>query len=310
MSASDLGLRHFAALVAIHEEGSYRRAAARLGYSQAAITSQIAAMEAALGVLVLHRPGGPRPAVLTAEGAEVLHVARGLLAAAGQLDQRIAALRAGTRGRLAIGTFQAVSARLLPAVLGELRVARPDIDVSVLESTDNDELIHALRRSRIDVSFLVGPVEAPELTVHEVVRDPFVAVVPVDDPAREMLSIRQLGERPLVGHDQCACHALAEQGFEAAGIQPTYAFRSNDNAAVQAMVRAGLGTAVMPALSVDAHDPGVRLLPIEPALPSRSILLAHVREQPPPTALEFLARTRTVAAGLDPLGASTPVVRD
>lgn len=302
MSAADLGLRHFAALVAIHEEGSYRRAAARLGYSQAAITSQIAAMETALGVSVLHRPGGPRPAVLTAEGAQVLEVARDLLASVEQLDLRIAALRAGGWGRLAIGTFQAVSARLLPAVLGELRVDRPEVEVSVLESTDNDELIRALRSARIDVTFLVGPVDAPGLTVHEVVRDPFVAVVPVDDSARGALPIRDLGKRALVGHDQCACHALAEQGFAAAGVRPTFAFRSNDNAAVQAMVRAGIGTAVMPALSVDAKDPGVRLLPIEPALPSRSILLAHAQDDPPPTAVDFVARTRTVTAQLDSLG--------
>lgn len=302
MSAADLSLRHLAALVAIHEEGSYRGAAARLGFSQAAVTSQIATLEKALGVAVLHRPGGPRPAVLTVVGREVLDVARDLLATADLLDLRIASLRDGSWGRLAIGTFQSVSARLLPAVLGELRGERPEVEVSVLESNDNDVLVRALRSARLDVSFLVGPVDAPGLTVREIVRDPFVAVVPVDDPAQGALSIRDLGGRPLVGHDGCACHELAEQGFAAAGVHPSYAFRSIDNAAAQAMVRAGIGTAVMPALSVNPQDPGVRLLAIEPALPSRSILLAHVRDRPPPTALEFVARTREAAARLELFG--------
>lgn len=302
MSAADLSLRHLAALVAIHEEGSYRGAAARLGFSQAAVTSQIATLEKILGADVLHRPGGPRPAVLTAVGHEVLDVAHDLLAAADLLDLRIASLRDGSWGRLAIGTFQSVSARLLPAVLGELRGDRPEVEVSVLESNDNDVLLRALRSGRLDVSFLVGPVDAPGLTVREVVRDPFVAVVPVDEPAQEALSIRDLGGRPLIGHDGCACHELAEQGFAAAGVHPSFAFRSNDNAAVQAMVRAGIGTAVMPALSVDPRDPGTRLLAIEPALPSRSILLAHVRDRPQPTAVDFLERTRRAAARLDLLG--------
>jgi DNA-binding transcriptional LysR family regulator len=302
MSAGDLSLRHLAALVAVHEEGSHRRAAARLGFSQAAVTSQVAALEKSLGAAVLHHPGGPRPAVLTAVGLEVLAVARDVLAAAEQLDLRIAALQDGRWGRLSIGTFQSVSARLLPAVLGELRGERPDVEVTVLESTDNDVLLRGVRTARLDVSFLVGPVDAPDLIVREVVRDPFVAVVPVDDPARTRLSIRELGERPLVGHDACACHDLAEQGFAAAGVRPSFAFRSNDNAAVQAMVRAGLGTAVMPALSVNPEDPGVRLLAIEPALPTRSILLAHAQERPPPTAVEFVERTHRAAAGLGLLG--------
>lgn len=302
MSAADLSLRHLAALVAVHEEGSYRAAAERTGFSQAAITSQIAALEKAVGASVLHRPGGPRPAVLTPIGHEVLDVARDLLATADLLDRRIALLRDGSWGRLAIGTFQSVSARLLPAVLGELRGERPQVEVSVLESNDNDVLVRALRSARLDVSFLVGPVEAPGLTVREVVRDPFVAVVPVDDPAHGALSVRDLGERPLIGHDGCACHELAEQGFAAAGVHPTFAFRSNDNAAVQAMVRAGIGTAVMPALSVDPRDPGVRLLAIEPPLPTRSILLAHVQDRPPPTALEFVARAHEAAARLELVG--------
>ena len=298
MAAADLSLRHLAALVAVHEEGSHRAAAARLGFSQAAVTSQIATLEKALGVAVLHRPGGPRPGVLTPVGHEVLEVARDLLATADRLDLRIASLRDGTWGRLAIGTFQSVSARLLPAVLGELRGARPEVEVSVLESTDNDVLVRALRSARLDVSFLVGPVDARGLTVEEVVRDPFVAVVPVEDPARRSLSVQDLGRRPLIGHDGCACHELAEQGFDAAGVHPSFAFRSNDNAAVQAMVRAGIGTAVMPALSVDPHGPGVRLLAIEPALPTRSILLAYVRDRPPPTALDFAARAREAATRL------------
>ncbi|WP_137121921.1 LysR family transcriptional regulator [Segeticoccus rhizosphaerae] len=298
MSASELSLRHLAAVVAIEEEGSYRRAAERLGYSAAAITSQVATLEKALGARVFDRRGGPRAAVLTAAGREVLATAREMLAAADLLDVRVASVREGAWGRLAIGTFQSVSARLLPGILSEVRRERPEVEVSVLESDDNEVLTRALRSSRLDVSFLVGPVESDELVVHEIVRDPFVAMVPVDDPARDVLPISEVARRPVIGHDHCVCHDLAEQGFAAAGIRPSYAFRSNDNAAVQAMVRAGIGTAVMPALSVNMADPGVRVLQIEPALPFRSILLAHLAQGPPPTALDFVTRTRTAVAAL------------
>lgn len=299
MSADQLSLRHFATLVAIHEEGSYRRAAARLGYSQAAITSQVAAMEKALGVAVFDRPGGPRPVTLTPSGRDVLSTAREVMQSAAALDLRLSEIADGQAGRLAVGTFQSVSARLLPAVLQDVRARWPDVRLSVTESDDNDVLAAALHHGRLDATFLVAPVDDRDLDVREILRDPFIAMVPADDPARECLSPADLAARPLIGHDHCVCHELAEQGFRAAGITPSFVFRSNDNVAVQAMVRAGIGTAVMPALSVDAADPAVRLVRIEPSLPMRRILLA-VGPHPTPTASLFddLVTARAEALGL------------
>ena len=299
MPASELSLRHLAALVAIHEEGSYRRAAERLSYSQAAITSQVAALEHALGTRVFDRPGGPRPVTLTAPGREALAAARDMLAAADLLDLRLGSIADGRWGRLAIGTFQSVSAQLLPGILQTIRRERPEVEVSVLESDDNQVLIGALHAARLDASFLVGPVEDPDLAIQEVLRDPFVAIVPRDDPAGETLPVAELASRSLIGHDHCVCHELAERGFAAAGIRPSFVFRSNDNSAVQAMVRAGIGTAVLPALSVDVRDPDVRVLRLDPPLAARSILLAHVAQRPAPTAVAFAAHAARAAADLD-----------
>ena len=72
MSARDLSFRHLLALRAVCEHGSYRRAAEALGYSQAAITQQIAVLERALGASVFDRHPGPRPVTLSAVGREVL----------------------------------------------------------------------------------------------------------------------------------------------------------------------------------------------------------------------------------------------
>ena len=68
-------------------------------------------------------------------------------------------------------------------------------------------------------------------------------------------------------------------------MDPTYVFRTNDNGAVQAMVRAGIGASVMPLLAVDVADPGVRVLRPVPELPLRRIELVWRR-----------GRTRTAAA--------------
>lgn len=295
MAVADLSLRHLQALVAVHEQGSYRRAADHLGYSQAAITQQIAALEKALGMPVFQRHGGPRGVSLTAVGEDALEAARDLLARAGQFEARCAAMRDGTVGRLAIGTFQSVSTRLLPRILADVRSEEPGMRIDIVESDDNDDLIAHLVSGRLDVTFLIGPVVDRRVEMREVCRDPFVAMVSADHDIAGDVDLRDLEGQPLIGHQSCLCHEIVEDGLRAAGVEATFAFRSNDNGAVQAMARAGLGIAVMPLLAVDPADPGVRVLSLRPPLPERQILVALPRRDATPAAARFVGRVIAAA---------------
>ena len=61
-------LRHLAALDALETEGSFGRAAIKLGYTQSAVSQQIATLERIVGEKLVERPGGPRPVALTEAG--------------------------------------------------------------------------------------------------------------------------------------------------------------------------------------------------------------------------------------------------
>ena len=297
MAVADLSLRHLQALVAVHEQGSYRRAAEHLGYSQAAITQQIAALEKSIGLSVFQRHGGPRAVTLTPAGEDALQAARDLLGRAGQFEAKCAALRDGTSGRLAIGTFQSVSTRLLPSVLSGVRADEPGVRIDIIESDDNDTLIAHLLNGRLDVTFLVGPCRDRRVRIEEVCRDPFIAMVGSQHPAAHEMDLADLAAQPLIGHQSCVCHDMVDEGLRKAGVQAEFAFRSNDNGAVQAMARAGLGVAVMPLLAVDPADPGVRILPLRPALPERQILVALPRRDASPVATRFVQRVVPEAEG-------------
>ena len=70
-SMRDLEIRHLEALDAVASTGTFGRAAERLGYTQSAISQQIAALERVMGAPVFDRPGGPRPVELTPLGADI-----------------------------------------------------------------------------------------------------------------------------------------------------------------------------------------------------------------------------------------------
>src|ERR671928_2125249 len=75
-----LELRHLTALKAIAEHGSFGRAARALGYTQSAVSQQIAALERAVGEKLVERPGGPRPVSLTEAGELLVRHADAIVA--------------------------------------------------------------------------------------------------------------------------------------------------------------------------------------------------------------------------------------
>src|SRR5205085_2208607 len=114
---SQLELRHLVALRAVAETGSFGRAAEQLGYTQSAVSQQIAALERAVGAQLVERPGGPRPISITEAGTVLLRHADGIVARLRAAQADLAALSAGDAGTLRVGTYQSVGSRVLPEVI-------------------------------------------------------------------------------------------------------------------------------------------------------------------------------------------------
>ena len=116
--------------------------------------------------------------------------------------------------------------------------------------------------------------------------DEFVVLSPAaDGVVAGPMPLRRLAGAPLIGQHACTCQAVIDHELLLNGVEPKYVFRSNDNSAVQAMVRAGMGHAVMPQLAIDISDPGVvvrRSSPRWPAAPSGSHYRSGERVPPPP----------------------------
>ncbi len=286
MGMNDVEFRHLSALVAVAEEHSFGRAATRLGYTQSAVSQQIAALEKAVGGRLFERPGGPRPVELTPLGGLLLEHAEGLLERMSEADRAIHSFGAGVIGTLSVGTFQSVSVRMLPTILRRFRNERPQVEVKLFETDEQSELEDRLKDGRLDVAFLVDPFDSDTLDVSWLCEDPFVALSPLDEPLYaddKLVDVAVLDNVPLISQYDTACQRLIDDGLRGAGIELNVVFRSGDNSAVQAMVRAGMGHAVMPSLAIDEDDPGVIIRRMDPGIPARTISIAKPlgRDLPP-----------------------------
>jgi DNA-binding transcriptional LysR family regulator len=273
-------LRHFAALQALATEGSFGRAAERLGYTQSAISQQIATLERIVGEKLVERPGGPRPVSLTEAGALLLRHAESIVARLQAAEADLHALRSGEAGMLRVGTFQSVGARLLPEIIRRFTAAWPAVDL-VLEEMDDDEIELALERGGLDVGFVSLPViEAPLETI-ELLRDPYVLVVPGSSPfaGGAQPTLEEIASEPLIGFRYDRPLEPVAAAIHGAGLEPRFAFRSNDNPTVQALVAAGIGNAIMPELTVDVEDRRVVVRELRDAIPPRRIAIARHRDR-------------------------------
>ncbi len=302
MAIRDLDLRHLLALDAVATEGTFARAAERLGYTQSAVSQQIASLERAMGEKVFDRPGGPRAVELTPFGAELLRGGRDLLARVDALVDHLDRFRAGPSGRLTIGTFQSVSSAVLPMVLGRFRLQYPTVEVQLFETDVDEDLEEHLERGQTEVSFVVGEVAPPAESGFEstlLLTDPFVLIARPGQFPPGPVAVDAFADEPLIGQHPNSCQLLNEAGLRLAGLDPSYVFRSNDNGTVAAMVRAGMGVAVMPLLCTEPEDPRTELHPLDPPIPGRQVSIAwRAGRTLSPAAMAFVELTEIVCAEL------------
>jgi molybdate transport repressor ModE-like protein len=270
-------IRHFAALRAVASQGSFGRAAEKLGYTQSAVSQQIATLERIVGERLVERPGGPRPVSLTEAGHLLLRHADSIVARLKAAQADLQALKAGELGTLRVGTFQSVGARVLPEVMRRFTQQWPQIDV-MLEERDDEEIVEVLERGDVDVGFVLLPVGDAPLETHELLRDPYVLVVPAGKEAM-LPTLAAIAEMPLVGFRSGQSMDPVEAAFRAEGLEPRWAFRSDDNQTMQGLVAAGVGYAVVPRLTIDESDPRTSIIELGDLVAPRVIALGRHRDR-------------------------------
>ena len=275
-------LRHLAALQAVAAEGTFGRAAEKLGYTQSAVSQQIATLERIVGERLVERPGGPRPVTMTEAGRILLGHADSIVARLQAAQADLAALSSGEAGTLHVGTFQSVGVKILPEVLRRFRASWPDVTIELSESHRDSELSERVERGELDVAFVQLPLDNPSLETMELLRDDYVLVCSLDSPlgtGRRPPSLAEIAEQPLIGYRTCRTTEMVVDQIRAAGGEPHFVFRSNENGVVQGLAGTGIGVALMPRLAVDENDTSLRIIELGPKIAPRIVGIARHRDR-------------------------------
>ena len=246
--------------------GSYSAAGRSLGFTQPAITYQMKSLERAVGAPLTVRIG--RTMQLTPAGTALLAHAQRILAALRAAEDDLSSFSTSGAGLVRLAAFPSSCATVVPTAMAELRRTLPHVEIRLVQA----EPPHAralVRRGDVDLAlcYRYGGGRTPLLDVagsagleqREVLVEDLHLVLPMDHPAAStrLVRIEQLRDATFI---------IASPQFEdrlhraasAAGFTPEVLMVADDYVAMQALVAAGFGVALVPDLAIRAHrDPRV-----------------------------------------------------
>jgi DNA-binding transcriptional LysR family regulator len=255
-------------------EHSFRGAGERLGYVQSAISRQIAYLEDRTGVRLIERSQGPKPVHLTAAGELVLSYASDILETIDAAQGELSELNAPRDEEVRLGFFAGVATRLLPAALLLFGRRCPDIRVVAREAVTDAPLFDLVRRLSVDLAFAHLPPEPGPFATQELMRVGWSLVVRADDPlARRGTAptLQELARMPLIGYRSPRAEPWSDPELRAEIGEPQIVFRCDGTQTAQALARAGIGVALVPAPAVLDSDPRLCRIDLGELLPPVSM---------------------------------------
>jgi DNA-binding transcriptional LysR family regulator len=242
-------LRQLEYFVAIAEEGTFTRAAARVHVVQSAVSAAIKTLERELGAILLDR--NSQRVLLTDAGEALLPKAQAVLDAAVEAKEAVAQVKGGLAGTVRLGTLNSMTLIDLPALLGEFHRRHPGVLVRTSAATSGSQgLVEQLLDRRLDLAFASLPGAVPDgIVVDELAHSAIDLVVPVGHPlaGRTEVPIADLAgldfiDSPL-GYGN---RAVTDRAFAAAAVPRRVTLEISDIFTGVDYVRHGLGVALLP----------------------------------------------------------------
>ncbi|WP_431776149.1 LysR family transcriptional regulator [Streptomyces cucumeris] len=258
-----MDVRLLRAFIAVADCGGFGAAAQRILVTQSALTKQIQALEAELGMPLFRR--GRHGAELTYLGQVLLPGARDVVRRMDALSRYAAQVKRGESGRLSVG-FGLSSIDLAPQTVAVFRRRYPDVSIS-LEDMSSSAQVESVVRGDLDIGFVRLPA-APDLGQLPLRTDTLALAIPREEhaPTDAQRIARWLSGQPVVQLAPEKGPGLVSQiesFYREFDSRPDIIEETHDLQTVLALVAAGIGAALVPASASRIASPLIKIQPIE-----------------------------------------------
>jgi DNA-binding transcriptional LysR family regulator len=285
--------------VTVAEELHFGRAAARLNMTQPPLSRQIQVLEHIVEAALFERSS--RSVRLTPAGRSFLPEARRILKLAESASQVARRIAMGKTGSIKIGFTAATAYEFLPVLIAACRAGLPEVDLSLKEMVSGDQL-EALSSGQIDAGLVRPPIARTEFASMRVAAEPLLVAAAEGHPltAAATVSLQDLDGQPFVmysPYESRYFHDLLVTLFTRADVLPRYVQHLSQIHSILAMVRAGLGLAIVPEAAASLNFKGVTLRPLRVRAPAQvELFLVWQREHENPLLPALIEIARTLAS--------------
>jgi DNA-binding transcriptional LysR family regulator len=274
---AELSITGLRVLREVAARGTFTGAAEALGYTQSAISRQIAALEGAAGTPLFERRA--RGVRLTDAGETLLQRAGTVLDELDAARQELAGIAEPATGRLRIGAFPTAVAGLVPRAIAEFRGRQPGVRMALREGGTPSQL-KRLYSGSVDVA-VIGFLPGGEVTrdrrisLEHLIDDPLLLAVGQDHrlARRRTVNLDDLSGESWIAASTDASDTMIG-AWQWADWRPRVDLIAKEWTAKLGLVAAGLGVTLVPGLAADAVRPDVALVRIRSGPASRQVLVA------------------------------------
>lgn len=262
--------RQLQLFLAVAEHGGVSAAARACHVTQPTVSMQLRELADAVGLPLYEQIG--RQLHLTPAGEALVATARAMNDEWSAFEQRIAALKGLTEGRLRVAVVSTAK-YFIPRMLGQFCKQHPGIDVA-LAVENRDGVVARLRGNADDLYIMSQPPADIEVERHTFLPNPLVVIAPRTHPlaSRKRIALERLAGEPFVMREPGSGTRLAcEAHFAAAGFAPRVRLELGSNEAIRQAVEGELGLGIVSMHALAGVAPGERpvVLPVS-GFPIRS----------------------------------------
>ncbi|MEA2425233.1 MAG: hypothetical protein QOH13_1643 [Thermoleophilaceae bacterium] len=273
-----LDVKRLRILKEVADQGSFSAAAEALSYTQSAVSQQIAALEREAKTKLVTR--GSRGIRLTEAGDALVKHADAILTRLADAEAELEAIAGLRGGRLRLAAFPTVGATLMPLAIATFRNRHPDIELTVRQLEPEDS-IPLLKTGELDIALTIDPSVRAEdsegIETQFLLDDPMYAALPLNHPLanKTRLRLKDLSGESWIGTtDACSCGDLVRSQCIRMGFEPHITFESDDYLAIQGLVAAGVGVALIPTLALTTVRDDIAIRDLGNEAPIRNIAAA------------------------------------